>query len=76
MVIKTHNPQLENIKIEGRTGTWYVIEIIEQDGTTYYLLESEQHGDEADHIVATWNNGESFLDEVNEEKSYEIIYEG
>lgn len=74
MTIKTHNPQLENIKIEGRTGTWYVIDIIKHEGETYYRLESEQHGDEADWIIA-WHNDTKFEEEQNEELCYYLLFE-
>ena len=41
----------ENIGIKGHTGTWYVIGTQIILGEKYFLLESEQHGDEAPCII-------------------------
>jgi len=57
----------DNIVVEGRTGTWYVVDTAEVVGRTFYILESEQHGDEADWIVINANGIEQ-----NEEFSQEI----
>lgn len=40
----------EGISVEGFIGTWYVIDVVERDGKSYYLLEHEEHGDDADSI--------------------------
>lgn len=41
-----------NIKIEGRYGTWYEIDRAKaSDGRTYILFESEKYGDETAHIL-------------------------
>lgn len=41
----------ENIKLDGHRGTFYVIDSKQQDGKEIFLLESEQFGDEANHVV-------------------------
>jgi len=56
----------DNIKIEGRTGTWYIIDEATHEGETYYILESEQHGDMADWIVA-WSKDGQLIEEENDE---------
>ena len=61
----------ENIKVEGRTGTWYEIrrEYLESEETTFFVMESEQYGEDTEHIVINkWNI------EASEEISYEVIY--
>lgn len=40
-----------NIKLDGHRGTFYVIKTKQQDGKEIFLLESEQWGDEANHVV-------------------------
>lgn len=60
----THiNNESKGIKIEGHTGTWYVIDHMNDSGQDLYLLESEQHGDMAAClIVYRW--GAIVLDDV------------
>lgn len=41
----------ENIRVEGYRGTWYVIAETVTDGRKYYLLESEQWGYKAPHLL-------------------------
>jgi len=60
MTIKTHNPQLENIHIEGRRGLWYVIDIVKHLGETCYILKHQTYGDLADHIVAVYDGMNKF----------------
>ena len=66
MTIKTHNPQLENIGIEGRRGLWYVIAIRTYKNESYYILEHQEYGDLADHIVVAFN-GKCF-EEIKDEE--------
>ncbi len=40
----------EGISVEGFIGTWYVIDVVERDGKSYYLLEHEEYGDDANPI--------------------------
>ena len=40
-----------NIEIEGHIGTWYVIDTEVIDGTKYFLLEHEEHGDIAPCVI-------------------------
>ena len=44
-----------NIKLEGLKGTYYIISENYYLGKKYYLLESEQYGEDIGHIV-TDNN--------------------
>lgn len=48
--------KLENIKIEGRIGTWYEIDHLTHNGVTYVLFESEDFGDEAGAIVIKYTD--------------------
>lgn len=48
--------KLENIKIEGRIGTWYDIDHLTHNGVTYVLFESEKFGDEAEAIVIRYTD--------------------
>lgn len=41
----------EKIKLAGYRGTWYVIDSTIRGGIKYYLLESEQYGDEVMAVV-------------------------
>jgi hypothetical protein len=66
MTIKTHNPQLENIGIEGRRGLWYCINIVQHLGGPMYILEHQEYGDLADHIVVAFN-GKCF-EEIKDEE--------
>lgn len=43
--------ELESIKIERHTGTWYEIDRRTLYGKTFYLMESEIYGDEAACII-------------------------
>lgn len=45
------NEKSDNIKIEGHSGTWYVIETETINGSNLFLLESEQYGDEAASLI-------------------------
>lgn len=39
------------IEVEGHIGTWYVIDTDKINGTAYFLLEHEEHGDEAACVI-------------------------
>ena len=41
----------DNIKLAGYRGTWYIIDSTIRYGIKYYLLESEQYGDETCALV-------------------------
>jgi hypothetical protein len=53
----------DNITVQGHTGTWYVIEGETIDGRNLFLLESEQHGDEAAALIVD-EAGNLVLDDV------------
>jgi len=61
----------EGIKVEGHIGTWYVIDksirLDEKNGKLYtheyYLLESEQYGDEA-ACIAIRKDGSLLLEDI------------
>ena len=55
------------IKVEGRTGTWYVVDQWGVRGKQAYLLESEQFGDEADWIRVN-ESGEEIEEVVEDEE--------
>lgn len=51
-------------RIEGHTGTWYIIDQLTlPDDFVLYLMESEQYGDDAPAIIVG-EDGRVFLDEV------------
>lgn len=52
-----------NIEVEGHIGTWYVIDTEVIDGTKYFLLEYEEHGDEAACVIVD-GDGKLVLDDV------------
>jgi len=52
-----------NIEVEGHIGTWYVIDTAEINGTPYFLLEHEEHGDEAACVIVD-SDGKLVLDDV------------
>lgn len=41
----------DNIKIPGHVGTWYVAFTRQRRGQTFYYLEHEFYGDQADMII-------------------------
>lgn len=49
------NEQSDNITIDGRIGTWYVIDSDIIDGQKLYLLENEIYGDESAAIIVDEN---------------------
>lgn len=51
------------ITVEGHIGTWYVIDTAEINGTAYFLLEHEEHGDEAACVIVD-GDGKLVLDDV------------
>ena len=78
MYIATETPALEqspdiakneitgdssNIEVEGHFGTWYVIDTDKINDTAYFLLEHEEHGDEAACVIVD-SDGELVLDDV------------
>ena len=59
--------KLENIKIEGRIGTWYEIDHLTHNGVTYVLFESEDFGDEAGAIVIEYTDDRTRDGEIPED---------
>lgn len=53
----------DNIRVEGHTGTWYVINTENIAGKDLYLLESEQYGDEAANLIVD-GHGKLLLEDV------------
>lgn len=52
-----------HIEVEGHLGTWYVIDTNIVNDTRYYLLEHEEHGDEAACVIVD-SDGKLILDDV------------
>ncbi len=52
-----------NIEVEGHIGTWYIIDTEVIDSTKYFLLEHEEHGDEAAYVIVD-SDGNLVLDDV------------
>lgn len=57
--------QTDGIKVEGHRGTWYVIDGVSRGGNMYYLLESEQYGEDTDYIAID-ENGRLKFDEITD----------
>ena len=68
--VRRSHMKLENIKIEGRIGTWYDIDHLTHNGVTYVLLESEDFGDEAGAIVIKYTDKRTRYGEIP--KEYEV----
>lgn len=49
--------QKDKIKLEGHYGTHYIIDSFMMYGRTYYMLESEQYGDEANGVCIRYEDG-------------------
>ena len=43
----------DNLVLKEHYGTWYIIEWFYENNTKFYVLESEQHGDMANHVYVT-----------------------
>lgn len=52
-----------NIEVDGHIGTWYVIDTYKINDTAYFLLEHEEHGDEAACVIVD-SDGKLVLDDV------------
>ena len=52
-----------NIEVEGHIGTWYVVDTEVIESTKYFLLEHEEHGDEAACVIVD-GDGKLVLDDV------------
>jgi hypothetical protein len=50
--------QREGMSVNGRIGTWYVIDEFQNSKGKYFLLESEKYGDEAAALVVDANGAE------------------
>ena len=59
--------KLDNIKIEGRIGTWYEIDHLTHNGVTYVLFESEIWGDEAPAVVIKYTDDRTNKREIPKE---------
>lgn len=64
------NTELDNIKIEGRIGTWYEIDRLTHNEETYVLFESEDFGDEAEAVIIKYTDDRTRDGEIP--KNYEI----
>lgn len=52
-----------NIEVDGHIGTWYVIDTDMMENTRYFLLEHEEHGDNAACVIVD-GDGKLVLDDV------------
>ncbi|MDU6975413.1 MAG: YodL domain-containing protein [Clostridiales bacterium] len=52
-----------HIKVDGHIGTWYVVDTKVIKSTKYFLLEHEEHGDEAACVIVD-GDGKLVLDDV------------
>lgn len=59
--------KLDNIKIEGRIGTWYDIDHLTHNGATYVLFESCQYGEDAGHLVIRYTDERTRDGEIPED---------
>lgn len=66
--------EMENIKILGHVGSWYVIDQMLFNGQTIYLLEHETYGEDAAALIVAedlkiilddvWNGFDDFLEYI------------
>jgi hypothetical protein len=54
----------KHISVDGHTGTWYIIGKEQINNKVYFLLESEQYGDEAASVIVD-DKGVLIVDDVN-----------
>jgi hypothetical protein len=66
--------KLEGLRFKSYRGTWYSIDRLQISDTTYYLMESEQYGDESQHLVVTLI-GDNYLVVIDDEHSGMTIYD-
>lgn len=59
--------RLENIKIEGRIGTWYEIDHLTHNGVTYVLFESEIYGGDAPAVVIKYTDDRTNKNKIPKE---------
>ena len=59
--------KLENIRIEGRIGTWYEIDHLTHNGVTYVLFESEIYGGDAPAVVIKYTDDRTNKSEIPKE---------
>lgn len=59
--------ELDNIKIEGRIGTWYEIDHLTHNGVTYVLFESEIYGGDAPAVVIKYTDDRTNKREIPKE---------
>jgi hypothetical protein len=57
------NSASQGIKIEGHRGTWYVIDTTINNTIKCFLLEHEQYGEDAAHIIVR-EDGSIIVDDV------------
>lgn len=69
--INIKDENFSNLKIKGRTGTWYAVHVYWYGGSTYLELESEQHGDGAEHIIVNMDT----MGEPSQDLAYYFLYE-
>lgn len=60
---KKLDSQKDNIEVEGKRGTWYVIDETEINGRRLFLLEHEEYGDEAACVIVD-EDGKLIMDEI------------
>jgi len=73
----------DNISVVGHTGTWYVIDNETIDGKNLFLLESEQHGDEAAALIVddsanlvlddVYNGFDDYREQISEPLKAQVI---
>ena len=64
----------ENVKIQGRVGTWYEIDSRRaSDGREYILFESEQYGDEAACVLCIKPSEDDLSVRVSSRTGEEIV---
>ena len=59
--------KLENIRIEGRIGTWYEIDHLTHNGVTYVLFESEIYGGDTPAVVIKYTDDRTCDKEIPED---------
>lgn len=61
---ETITADTDKLVVVGHSGTWYVINYLSHMGMDYWILESEQHGDEAP-CICVGSDGELVCDDIH-----------
>ena len=59
------NKNSDGIKVKGHRGKWYVVEDVVYGGETYFLLEHETYGNDADWVAVN-SAGDLIMEDITD----------